>query len=135
MIAAHFDVSLLLLPLAFVFEDTTRSVLTMAFFAALSVLASRFLVDTVRLQPNNFALKHSFDLEQLINPGFESQVQAKLLTDIYILLQQIQLVLMITASTLLFDQILVSNYDDKVSLKPSSSFYYIYGLLPAVDED
>jgi len=74
IIASHFDVSLLLLPLAFVYEDTMRSILTMVFFAALSVFASRFLIDTVRLQPNNFAFKHSFEFEQLISPGFESQV-------------------------------------------------------------
>lgn len=134
VIASHFDVSMLLLPLAFMYEGTARSVWFMSCFAALSVLASRFLLHTVRLQPNNFALKSSFEFEQLISPSFEASVQSKLLSDLYILLQQVQLVLVITASAVLFDQVLVSNYADHVALKPASSFYYIYGLLPAVDE-
>jgi hypothetical protein len=75
----------------------------MALFAGLSVIASRVLIDTVRLQPNNFAFSHSFEFEHLLIPGFDAQVQAKLMNDIYILLQQLQLILAITASTIFFD--------------------------------
>ncbi len=118
IMASHFDVSLLLLPLAFLYLDTTCAILTMSLFAFFSVISSRLLIETVRLQPNNFDFQHSFEFEHLISPGFEHQVPAKLINDIYILLQQVQLILAITASTILFDQILVSNYSEKIALKP-----------------
>ena len=106
----------------------------MALLCGLSIISSRVLIDTVRLQSDNYSLKSPYEFEQLIAPFMEvKHIRGTLLSDMYVLMQQVEMILVITFTSLMIDTVLVDFLENKVPLKPESKFYYLFGLLPIVD--
>lgn len=131
------DISLLMLPLAFWYVGTVTAVILMAIVCVLAALTSRLLIDTARLQSNNFNLKSAFEFEQLIAPFLDSlNIKGTLVSDFYILMQQLEQITVIIFTSLIFDKFLVKTFEKEIPLKnDKSQFYYLVGLLPIIDAD
>jgi hypothetical protein len=87
LIVAQIDITLFLLPLAFWYVGTLTAVILLAVICVLAVITSRLLIETARLQSNNFNLKSAFEFEQLIAPFLDSlNIKGTLISDLYILM-------------------------------------------------
>ena len=131
------DITLLMLPFAFWYVGTVTAVISMAIICILAALTSRLLIDTARLQSNNFNFKSAFEFEQLIAPFLDNiNIKGTLASDFYILMQQLEQTIVIIFSSLIFDKLLVKTFEKEIPLKNNKSqFYYLVGLLPIVDAD
>ena len=91
------------------YVETIRSVITMAFFGILAYYASLILIETVKLQPDNFSMKHGYEFQRLISIGFQakSTIIDRLYSDSFIFLVQLEFILAIATAGILFDHLIV----------------------------
>jgi len=137
MLSSHFDGTILLLPIAFMYVGTTISVLVMLSMAFFAVFASRALVEAIRLKPYNYSLSHPIELETLLTP-FTSGIREPMMRlpiTAFILMQQVSLTMVVALAALKFDHVLVELFKSSIPLSPSQDFYTVIGAFPAQDDD
>ena len=86
-------------------------------FAVASAFLSRALKETVRLKSANFKIQQAFNFESLITPSSPDKgLKAKVPVYLYVLMQQIEFVLVMVIGTILMDRAIVTHLRDKVPL-------------------
>lgn len=117
------------------YVETIRSVITMAFFGILAYYASLILIETVKLQPDNFSIKHGYEFQRLISIGFQakSTIVDRLYSDSFILLVQLEFILAIATAGILFDHLMVDTRG--TALPENQTFFYYFGVLTASGSD